>query len=163
MIRTCARAMAVLVMLSLVPAAAAEQYYKWVDDEGVTHYSSEKPEGQDATKARVHTPASSSQDKAIKRLEKQRQEAARERKAANQNEEQNAEKEANPAEALKKDCEKHRNNLKVLTNKPTVRRKNPETGKMEVLTQEQKQKMIEQTKKQLKLCNQLNGGAGESE
>lgn len=137
----------------------ADEYYKWVDDQGVTHYSSEKPEGREASKVRAHNPPSSSQDKAMKRLKEQRQEAAQEREAANQDEEE----EGNTAEALKEDCKKHRENLKVLTNKPTVRRKNPETGQMEVLTQEEKQKMIERTKKQLERCNQLNAGSGDSE
>jgi hypothetical protein len=34
---------------------------------------------------------------------------------------------------------------------------------MEVLTQEEKQKMIERTKKQLERCNQMNAGSGDSE
>jgi hypothetical protein len=145
------------------PAAVAQEYYKWVDDEGVTHYSSEKPEGKDASTVRAHNPASSSQDEALKRLEQQRQETAQQREAARKKEEEEQEREDNPQKALKEDCKKHRENLKILTNKPTVRRKNPETGQMEVLTEEKKQQMIEKTKKQLEQCNQLGVESGESE
>mgnify|MGYP000161424309 CR=1 FL=1 len=134
------------------PTVSAEQYYKWVDDQGVTHYSAEKPKGREASKVEAHNPPSSSQDKAMERLEKQREQSRQERQAA-----QEKEKKEDSSEPVNQErCEKHRKNLQTLNTTSQIRRKNPETGEMETLTQEERQAMIEKTKKALERCNEQN-------
>ena len=49
-------------------------------------------------------------------------------------------------------CEQHRKNLETLANKPTVRRKNPETGEMEVIDQDKREAILEKTRKALERC-----------
>ena len=130
----------------------AEQYYKWVDDQGVTHYSEEKPENQDTSKVKAHNPPSSSQDQAMERLRQERKEQEQERQAAQEDKENGKDSQAINQER----CEKHRKNLETLNTTAQVRRKNPETGEMETLTQEERQAMIEKTKKALERCNENN-------
>jgi hypothetical protein len=131
-------------------AAAAGEYYKWEDDEGVTHYSAEKPEDREASRVEGHNPPSSSQDQAMERLEKQRQEARQEGETA-ADEEQDKDTAQAPDEER---CKKHRENLQTLNTTTQVRRKNPETGELETLTEEERQAMIKKTKKALERCNQ---------
>jgi len=82
MIRSAKSVLLCAALLALCPRGVADGYYKWVDSQGVTHYSSEKPESQEASKVRAHNPPSSSQDKAMERLEKLREQSKQERQAA---------------------------------------------------------------------------------
>ena len=145
--------LAFLLTLCVSSAVIADEYYKWVDDQGVTHYSAEKPENRDASKVKARNPPSSSQDKAMERLEKQREQSRQERQAAAQEKEK---KEDSSEPVNQERCEKHRKNLETLNTTAQVRRKNPETGEMETLTQEERQAMIEKTKKALERCNEQN-------
>jgi hypothetical protein len=43
----------VTALLAATPGVAAEKYYKWVDAQGITHYSSRPPHNQDATTVRT--------------------------------------------------------------------------------------------------------------
>lgn len=144
------RIMIICFSLALMAPATAEQYYKWVDDEGVTHYGAEKPEGKDASRVDAHNPPSSSQKQELKELEQQREQT--ERQASEEEDQEEGESEEDLQAENKERCKQHRKNLKVLNNKPTVRRKNPETGKREVLDQQQRKAMIEKTKKELEQC-----------
>lgn len=146
------------VGLLLLQPLAAQQYYKWVDEEGVTHYSAEEPKGKDASKVEAHNPPSSSQDKALNRLQQQHKEAEQQRQAAQEAEEQAEREEENPQAVNKENCKQHRKNLETLNRRSVVRRKNPETGEQETLNDGQRQAMIEKTKKALERCNKNNGG-----
>lgn len=144
-----------LFVVALLPAQvpAAEKYYKWVDEEGVTHYGTEKPNGEDVKEIRVYSQPSSSQGREMQELNERRQarEQAREQEEQAQDEQERAEE--NPEEVSEEYCEQHRENLKTLMDKPIVRRENPETGEMEVMDQEEREQMIEKTKKELEKCN----------
>lgn len=146
-----------VVGLLLALPAAAQQYYKWVDDEGVTHYSAEKPEEQDVSKVKADNPPSSSQGKAIDRLEQQRQQSEQQRKAQQRAEKQKEKEKENPQAVSKENCKQHRKNLETLNTRSVVRRKDSETGKQEALTDKERQAMIEKTKKALERCNKKNG------
>ena len=150
------RVFAFLLLMVLAPPLFAQQYYKWVDDEGVTHYASEKPKGKDARKVEAHNPPSSSQDQAMERLQEQRKEAEQQRQAAQESQEQEEREKENPQAVNKENCEQHRKNLETLNKRSVVRRKNPETGEQETLTDEERQAMIEKTKKALERCNDNN-------
>lgn len=138
--------------LLLFQPLAAQQYYKWVDDEGVTHYSAEKPEGKDASRVEAKNPPSSSQDKAMQRLEQQREQNQAAREAGEEDEQA----EEDPQAANEENCEQHRKNLETLNQRSVVRREDPETGEKKTLDEEQRQAMIEKTKKALERCNENN-------
>ncbi len=141
--------MVLALSATLCPTLSAEQYYKWVDDQGVTHYSAEKPEDRDANRVRANNPPSSSQDEALERLKNQRQQTKKEREASQENEEEEKKSENGDKEA----CEKHRKNLQTLKTTTNVRRKNPETGELETMAEDEREAMIEKTKKALERCN----------
>ena len=60
--------------------------------------------------------------------------------------------ETEPEAVAQERCEQHRKNLETLTNKPTVRRKNPETGELEVIDQDVRDKMLADTRSALEKC-----------
>ena len=74
MIRTSiARTLTPLLALALLGSAApamADKYYKWVDDNGVTHYGTAPPENGGSEAVRTYGP-SSDQGKEIKALHDQ--------------------------------------------------------------------------------------------
>jgi flagellar biosynthesis GTPase FlhF len=148
-------ALVALCLVSLSPAGAvAESYYKWVDDEGVTHYGTDKPKDIDAEKVRTYGGASSSQARELQELEQKREARQQAREKAAE-EEALAERREEEPEKLKKElCDKHRENLETLVNKPTVRVKNSETGEMEVIDDERREELIQKTKAELEKCNQ---------
>jgi aspartokinase len=150
-IRTLTLLATVLALLS--GPALADRYYRWVDDEGVTHYTKKPPEGRPSDEISTGYKPSSSQEQEMERLEKMRrqQRQAREEEAQEQTDETAAGEEQSE-EVSEEYCQKHRENLEILQNKPTVRRRNPETGEMEVIPEQERQKMIERTKKELEKC-----------
>lgn len=139
-------------LLILASASSAAKFHKWVDDNGVTHYGANPPQGVVSTEVNTRTSASSDQDKALEALNAKRQARrdAKENAASAAAEKERLESE--PDEVARERCEQHRKNLDILKNKPTVRRKNPETGEMEVLNQEEKEKMIQRSEKALETC-----------
>ena len=44
------------LLLAMSATAMASQVYKWVDAQGVTHFSAQPPQGQDATSINTATP-----------------------------------------------------------------------------------------------------------
>ena len=143
--------MLALALLGSAAPAMADKYYKWVDDNGVTHYGTAPPEAGDSQSVRTYGP-SSDQGKEIKALQEQREAAARARDQAQQRAHE-AERVAEEPEAVAKErCEEHRANLDILENKPVVRVKNPQTGEMEVIDQARRDEMIKTTRAALKDC-----------
>ena len=133
-------------------SAVAAKFYRWTDDNGVTHYTqTPPPEGVQSKEVRTMGP-SSDQDAELERLQQQRQQAdaARQRQAKQQAE---AEKETKaPDQATQERCEQHRKNLDELRNRPVVRTTDPDTGEVITLDDEGRQKMIQETEEALKLC-----------
>ena len=155
MIRTSiARTLTPLLALALLGSAApavADKYYKWVDDNGVTHYGTAPPEDGGSEAVRTYGP-SSDQGKEIKALQEQREAAARAREQAEERARE-AERAAEEPEAVAKErCEEHRANLEILENKPVVRVENPQTGEMEVIDQARRDEIIETTRAALENC-----------
>lgn len=148
-----ARIVTTLIIGALVcGAATAAKFYRWTDENGVTHYTqTPPPEGVQSKEVRTLGP-SSDQDAELERLQQQRQqaEAARQQQAKQQAE---AEKEAKtPDQATQERCEQHRKNLEELRNRPVVRTTDPGTGEVITLDDEDRQKMILETEEALKLC-----------
>ncbi len=144
-----------ITLLAFTSSAIAEKFYKWVDENGVTHYGAQPPSNQDASVVNTRANASSSQGDAIEALNERREAEAKQREAASKAAEEAKREAQNPDEVAKERCDGHRKNLETLQNKPTVRRENPETGEMEVLDQEQREEMMSEARKALEKCEEM--------
>ncbi|MZR61374.1 DUF4124 domain-containing protein [Alcanivorax sp. DP30] len=142
-----------LALLALASPGMAEKFYKWVDENGVTHYGTQAPNGTQASEINTRTNASSSQGDAIEALNARRQAEARKREKTEQAATESKRAAENPTEVTKERCEEHKKNLETLQNSPVVRTENPDTGKLEVIDQERREKMIEEAREALELCD----------
>ncbi|MBM1145547.1 DUF4124 domain-containing protein [Alcanivorax sp. ZXX171] len=141
-------------VLALAMPALGAKFYKWVDEDGVTHYDTKPPAGQPASEeVRTYRSASSDQDEAVKRLEERRAAEAQSEEAARQRREEQRRIEENPGEVSEERCAKHRENLRILENKPIVRVENPETGEMEVIDQARRERMLEKARAAVEFCD----------
>lgn len=148
--------------LALVIAAAgmatsgithAGKFYKWVDENGVTHYGEQAPKEGSATKIKVSDTTSSDADAEIERLEKSRQAA----RAPKEDESTPAGVTPPPAgtdEANNKACEQHRKNLETLKSGRRVRAID-ESGKPRALNEDEIKAQLELAESELKRCEQL--------
>tara|TARA_R110001606_G_scaffold84694_1_gene192426 strand:+ start:9155 stop:9661 length:507 start_codon:yes stop_codon:yes gene_type:complete len=151
--KTTGTLLAALLLASTTPVLA-EQFYKWVDDQGVTHYDSKPPQGQRPSEAvRTYGKASSDQAAELERLEQRRQANARADQQASEQARQEARERAHPDQVRQERCAEQRKNLDLLTNRPTLRIKNPDTGAMEVIDQARREKMLADTRKALEFCD----------
>ena len=139
-------------LLILASASSAAKFYKWVDDQGVTHYGANPPQGTTSSEVNTRANASSDQDRALESLQEKRDKAEKEREKAEKAAEEARREKTEPDAVQQERCEQYRKNLDILINKPTVRQENPETGEMEVLDQEARNKMIVETQEALNQC-----------
>lgn len=122
----------------------AEKYYKWVDDKGVTHYTSSPPKSQKQTE--IITTSSSQSSDAVKSKEK----LERTREALNValEERKNAgvlsPEEAKNLETRKKNCEIATARLKNLQENVRLREK-MDNGEYKVITEDSRQTRISST------------------
>ena len=143
-----------LALLAASSISVAEKFYKWVDENGVTHYGAQAPNDQDASEVNTRTNASSSQDEAIDALNARRQADAQQREKARKSAEEAKRIAENPQAVNEDRCETHRKNIEILQNKPIVRRENPDTGELEVLDMDQREQLISEARKALEMCEQ---------
>ena len=141
-----------IALLALASTGTADKFYKWGDENGVTHYGSQAPNDRDASVVNTRANASSDRGEALDALEARRNANQKARKAATQQAEEEQRLETEPDAVAQERCEQHRKNLETLQNKPIVRQENPDTGELEVLGQEEKDKMIEDARQALELC-----------
>jgi len=126
--------------------ANAANYYKWVDESGVTHYGSQPPTQKDSTKVTVNSNASSSSQNAVDRLDKTR--AGLEQTIKQR--EQNASTSQTPidkknADIISNNCELYRNNLATMTQNSRIKEES-DTGEMVMLPEETRQSRIKAAK-----------------
>ena len=143
-----------LAILAAAPAQA-ETYHKWVDENGVTHYGLKPPEDSRSEEVQTYNSASSDQAEEVDRLEETRKERANEEARKKKEAEESKREDENPEEVTKERCETHRANLKTLQDRPVVRSKDPVTGEEKVLTDEERQQMLDKTKAALDKCEKL--------
>ncbi|MQX54848.1 DUF4124 domain-containing protein [Alcanivorax sediminis] len=144
-----------ITLLAFTSSAIAEKFYKWVDENGVTHYGAQPPSNQDASVVNTRANASSSQGDAIEALNERREADAKQKENARKAEAESRKASENPDAASEERCAGHKKNLEILQNKPIVRRENPETGEMEVLDQEQREEMMSEARKALEKCEEM--------
>lgn len=137
-------------------SVAADTFYKWQDENGVTHYTQSPPEDNAAAEqVRTSTKTPPGQAQQLEQLNEKRQQAleqSREKaKQAATAEPKKDEKSYDEARAER--CAQNQENLNTLRNQPIVRLKDPESGELVILDADQRQKMINDAISALKECD----------
>jgi len=131
------------LLLAMSATAMASQVYKWVDAQGVTHFSAQPPQGQDATSINIATPppkpVTAEEPKAAPTFESiaDPEQAAIDAKVR----QEVAAKEVE----LKKYCADVRTNLAQLQNNPRLRM--DVDGEMRRLNEDERQSRINEAQK----------------
>ena len=124
----------------------AAKYYKWVDENGTTHYTSTPPTSGQGEVIKVKAGASSDKEAALKRLQERRSKLQEETEArANPEVDPNAEAKKKNAETTKKNCETYHTNLKTMQENARVRMAD-ENGELRVLPEEERQEQMKNAK-----------------
>ncbi|TBU90956.1 DUF4124 domain-containing protein [Phytopseudomonas dryadis] len=130
------------LLLALSTTAMASQVYKWVDAQGVTHFSAQPPQGQQATTINTATPPpapSPAEPQAAPTFDS----IADPEQAAI---DARVKKEVAAKEAERKQyCEAQRTNLAQLENNPRLRLE--EGGQVRRLGEDERQQRIADTRK----------------
>lgn len=119
--------------LTSVTALAAKDYYKWTDEEGVTHYSARKPYDRESESISIKTGEPS----AVPANSARNTEQAR-GTTSESNETAEEQRLADPER-----CEAARSNLEVLRNNAKVRMKD-ENGEIHYLNEEEKAERMQE-------------------
>ncbi|MFP5423925.1 MAG: DUF4124 domain-containing protein [Gammaproteobacteria bacterium] len=131
------------LLLAMSATAMASQVYKWVDAQGVTHFSAQPPQGQDATSVNTAAPppkpAVAEEKKAAPTFESiaDPEQAAIDEKVKQEVAAKEVER--------KKYCEDVRTNLAQLQNNPRVRV--DVDGEVRRLSEEERQSRISEAQK----------------
>ena len=126
------------LLIGISPLCMAAQIYTWVDEQGVTHFDAQPPQGREATT--VVTPSSSaSKPSTLPRSNAIGDQQAIDKSVKKQVAEQQAQ--------LKVFCEQARTNLAQLQNNPRIRE--DVDGEMRRLTDEQRQERITEAQRQI--------------
>ena len=129
----------IFCLLLTLPLSASAAIYKWVDDQGNTHYDQEKPLDTAAEKIKVQSsPAgASTYKKPSLKTKAENTTGADEDTAGKQS------KEILPKKQRAELCKRAQDTLKKLSEGGRVRTKNQD-GSTQVMTEEQKQERIKQ-------------------
>lgn len=127
---------------------AGQNYYKWVDDRGVTHYGSQPPHQyvESATKIKISSTTPSGHKAAESKREDRSKMLADKTKKVKENTapiETQATKEEE--EIRKKNCDTYKGNLAIMNQSSRIREKN-EDGEMVMLSEEVKQEKMKAAK-----------------
>jgi hypothetical protein len=130
---------AALTALALSAAAQAAQIYKWVDDQGVTHFDAQPPAGRQTQQIDIQKPptAPAASDNSKSAMEAE----AEQREINNAVKKKVAQQDARRAE----DCKILRTNLAQLQNNPRVREQ--VEGGLKRLSEDERQGRIAETQK----------------
>ncbi|MHC8323976.1 DUF4124 domain-containing protein [Pseudomonas sp. GB2N2] len=130
--------LAASLLIGISPVCMAAQIYKWIDEQGVTHFDAQPPQGREATT--VVTPSSPSEKPAAL----PNSNTIGDQKAIDQSvKKQVAEQQAK----LNAFCEQARTNLAQLQNNPRIREE--VDGEMRRLTDEQRQERTAEAQRQI--------------
>lgn len=130
------------LLLALSSSTMAAQVYKWVDAQGITHFSAQPPQGQTAQTLNTVTPPPkpvAAESDASENSESLVAQEKIDRKVKQQVAEQEAER--------KRYCETLQTNLAQLQNNPRVRVE--ENGEVRRLKEEERQSRIAETKQKI--------------
>lgn len=149
-------ALAVFLGVSaLSTGAAADQFYKWTDAQGVTHYSADPPpkSATSSSEVKVSTKVPGGSGEGASASDKQRADA---KKAADKGSDKDAKPDqaktdagkAPPAQYAEK-CKGLQANLKAMQEHSRVKMTN-DKGEVSVLSDEEKQRQMDDTQRQIK-------------
>ncbi len=143
-----------LTVFALSPLAMAAQFYKWTDEQGVTHYSEEPPPASagkaSEVKVRTRLPSGAqtdadavTDDKAATKPQAGKPDK-KEDKAATKPDESKA-----PPEQYAERCKSLKENLEAMQSRGRVRETGAD-GSVRALTDEEKQQRLDDTQRQIK-------------
>ncbi len=135
----------------LLASGVNAEIYKWVDENGQTHYTQQPPESGQAETIQVPPPPPIDDTAAeVEELIEQQEAAEKSAREAEQEQQQEAERLA----AIQKNCEIAQANLKLYQDNPG-RRMMDEAGNVYRLTEEERQQKIEESRQQIEeFCQQ---------
>jgi Domain of unknown function (DUF4124) len=143
---------ALLVFATASPAADTQDIYKWTNDQGEVQYTQFPPQGRPVEILHGALPPAQSPETAGNDLQKQL-DTMEQQNEKQQQETRDAEQRAEIQKIRKKNCETARQNLINLNRGGNVRYMGP-NGEAIRLTEEERQKRIDETNKQIKEnCN----------
>lgn len=137
-----------LIPLLISTGAQAGKFYKWVDEEGVTHYTETPPENSQSTVIKTQGKTPKNADHANSRLEATRKsleeaiDKRKEKKEAGKLDVENA-------KVKQKNCETAKNNLKILLEHGRIKEKG-EDGEYKMLADEKRQERIQKARDRIK-------------
>ena len=126
---------------------SAKEYYKWVDDKGVTRYAEQAPACVQAEKINTYSGSSTTYDPnaAAADTEEARKEQAHKEEVANHT--------AKLEDEEKEKCAKVSEQRKVLTERGRVRMKDKDGNERVLTPEEQAAKIVELEKYEKEMCN----------
>lgn len=130
------------ILLALPVTAHTATYYRWVDDQNVTHYTTHPPEDRASEKVNIYGSKKSTATPATQITEPTPANA--DQQAANSPDQANTKPKKDP-----KVCARARENLKTLQENAQIRQRN-EYGEDYILSEEQKAQEIEKAKEAIK-------------
>lgn len=142
---------ALLGSLLAAPVMAA-QFYKWTDENGVTHYSENPPPAtaKSSSEVKVQTRLPSGTTAATDSLERQREAASKRLSEKTQTETQDT---SSTAKSDKSDyaerCRQYKSNLEAMESHGRVSETNSQ-GEKRILSDEEKNKRMDETRRQIK-------------
>jgi hypothetical protein len=143
---------ALLVFTTASPAADTQDIYKWTDDQGEVHYTQFPPPGGKAEKLREAPPPAQSPETNENKLQKQVETMEQQNKEQQQGA-KDAKQWAEIQKIRRSNCETANKNLANLQRGGNIRYMGSD-GKVIRLTEEERQKRIDEANKQIKEnCN----------
>lgn len=144
---------ALLGVALLASPVMAGQFYKWTDEQGVTHYSEEPPpkSAKNAAEVKVQTRTPSGAAAAEENLQKQREAATKAMADANKDKKSPAPTPSDKADKSQyaERCKQLKANLDTMESHGRVSEMD-EKGEKRVLPEEEKTKRMDETKRQIK-------------
>jgi|GEM_PF-1151956 len=126
------------------PIALSEEYYRWLDEQGVVHYGSTPPPGVEATKVKTYGGSSKSTNTTRNTPSSETKAEAPMEDLSNLPPEE-VERRKKVAEAQKKVCDQEKARLAVLNKPGRIRMKQPD-GSFTYMSQDEIQSEIATTK-----------------
>jgi ParB-like chromosome segregation protein Spo0J len=122
--------------------------YKWIDDEGVTHYSQRPPTSEKAQLIKTPPPPSLNQEESAKERVNQLLEQQQTEREARQKQQEEQRQAAEQAEIKQQNCQTAKHNLQQFQDNPGRRYQDAE-GNITRMVEEERQQRIQDFQKQI--------------
>lgn len=131
----------IVLLLVVCSPAAAQQYYRWMDENGTMHFSENPPPSEvQATQEEIPRTALTRGPSAAAVADEETAETATTATAAQ-------EVNRTPGSTTNEEmCERIRANIQTLTNSPQIRRVDPDTGEVRMMDNTEHEEELERTR-----------------